>query len=81
MEKIKFLIRDLQTESTELKEVIISRIKSIEDDTLRGAMLEDPFSLDLLPEDIEDSSYHSYDLGRLEAFDEIINELKKIINE
>lgn len=81
MEKIKELIADLESESNDLKEMIIKRIQSIHDEDLRDAMLEDPFSLDLLMEDNEMVSYHGYDIGRLESFIEIANELKKIINE
>lgn len=78
MEKIKKLITDLESESQELRDGIIERIKSISDESLKFSMLEDPFSLDLVPEDNEDLSYHAYDLGRLEAFEEIIRELKNI---
>jgi len=81
MEKIKNLITDLESESVEIRDMIINRIKSISDEELRDAMLDDPFSIDLLPEDVEDSALHGYDLGRLEAFEEIVKELKKIINE
>jgi hypothetical protein len=39
---------------------------------------EDPFTLDVTFEDSELNQMHSYDLGRMEAFQEIVRELKKI---
>lgn len=81
---IKNLIDTLKGDSKELEEMILERIKTIHhlsDEGLRQALIEDPYSLELSLEDTELDMMHAYDLGRLEAFEEIINVLNEIINE
>ena len=80
---IKNLIDTLESDCKELEEMVIDRIKSsyFSDEGLREAIIEDPFTLELSFEDIEGSQLHSYDVGRKEAFEEIIRSLKEIINE
>jgi|688.fasta_scaffold339238_3 hypothetical protein len=80
---IKNLIDTLESDCKELEEMVIDRIKSsyFSDEGLREALIEDPFTLELSFEDIEGSQLHSYDVGRKEAFEEIIRSLKEIINE
>ena len=78
------LINSLTQESKEIEEMILERIKTINhlsDEGLREALIEDPFTLELSLEDTESDQMHAYDLGRLEAFEEITRALKQIINE
>ena len=74
------LINSLENDCREIEDMMRLRIETIHlsDEGLREALLEDPFTLDLSLEDTELDQMHSYDLGRLEAFQEIIRELKKI---
>jgi hypothetical protein len=74
------LIDSLENDCREIEDMMRLRIETIHlsDEGLREALLEDPFTLDLSLEDTELDQMHSYDLGRLEAFQEIIRELKKI---
>jgi hypothetical protein len=83
MEKLNNLILDLESDCKEVREMIIDRIQSthFSDEGLRQAFMEDPYTLELSLEDADLDQMHSYDLGRLEAFEEIANALKKIINE
>jgi len=80
---IKNLIDTLKGDTKELEEMILGRIKTIHlsDEGLRKALIEDPYSLELSLEDTELDMMHAYDLGRLEAFEEITNVLNEIINE
>ena len=80
---IKNLIDTLKVYTKELEEMILERIKTIHlsDEGLRKALIEDPYTLELSLEDTELDIMHSYDIGRLEAFEEIINVLNEIINE
>ena len=80
---IKNLIDTLKGDTKELEEMILERIKTIHlsDEGLRKALIEDPYTLELSLEDTELDIMHSYDIGRLEAFEEIINVLNEIINE
>ena len=80
---IKNLIDTLESDCKELEEMVIDRIKSsyFSDEGLREALIEDPFTLEVALEDIELDQMRCYDLGRLEAFEEIIRSLKEIINE
>jgi len=81
---IKNLIDTLKGDSKELEGMILERIKTINhlsNDELHQALIEDPYSLELSLEDTELDMMHAYDLGRLEAFEEITNVLNEIINE
>ena len=80
---IKNLIDTLKGDTKELEEMILERIKTIHlsNEGLRKALIEDPYTLELSLEDTELDIMHSYDIGRLEAFEEIINVLNEIINE
>jgi hypothetical protein len=80
---VKNLIDTLKGDTKELEEMILERIKTIHlsDEGLREALIEDPYTLELSLEDTELDILHAYDLGRLEAFEEIINVLNEIINE
>lgn len=80
---IKNLIDTLKGDTKELEEMILERIKTIHlsDEGLRQALIEDPYTLELSLEDTELDMMHSYDIGRLEAFEEITNVLNEIINE
>ena len=73
-------MNSLESDCKEIREMIIDRIKNshFSDDTLKDALLEDPFTMELSLEDTELDQMHCYDLGRLEAFEEIIQELKRI---
>jgi hypothetical protein len=77
------LINTLENDCKEMEEMIKLRIETINfsDEALRDALIEDPFTLELSLEDTEMDQMHAYDLGRLEAFQEIIRELKQLINE
>jgi hypothetical protein len=77
------LIDSLEKDCKEIEEMIKMRIETVHlsDDALRDALMEDPFTLELSLEDTEMDQMHSYDLGRLEAFQEIVRELKRIANE
>lgn len=78
--QILSLIESLESECTEIREMIIKRIGSahFSDDALKDALIEDPFTIELSLEDTDLDQAHSYDLGRLEAFEEILRELKRI---
>ena len=78
--QIKNLIESLDIESEEIKNMIKLRIETVNfsDEGLRDALMEDPFSLELSLEDTEMDQMHAYDIGRYEAFMEIIRELKRI---
>ena len=77
------LIQSLENDCREIKEMMQLRIETIHlsDEALREALLEDPFTLELSLEDTELDQMHVYDLGRLEAFQEILRELKRIAHE
>jgi hypothetical protein len=77
------LIQSLENDCREIKEMMQLRIETIHlsDEALREALLEDPFTLELSLEDTELDQMHAYDLGRLEAFQEILRELKRIAHE
>lgn len=79
----KSLIQTLEFDCKELEDMIKLRIETIHlsDEDLRKDLLDDPFTLEFSLEDTELDQMHAYDLGRLEAFQEIIRELKKKINE
>jgi hypothetical protein len=79
----KSLIKTLEFDCKELENMIRLRIETIHlsDENLRKDLLEDPFTLEFSLEDTELDQMHAYDLGRLEAFQEIVRELKKNINE
>jgi len=81
--KILELINSLEQDCGEIKEMMKLRIESIHlsDEGLREALLEDPYTLELSLEDTELDQMHSYDLGRLEAFQELVRELKRIAHE
>jgi hypothetical protein len=73
--ELKDLIKDLLVEIVEIEEMIRLRVESSD---LPEDYQEDPFTLDVTFEDSELNQMHSYDLGRMEAFQEIVRELKKI---
>jgi hypothetical protein len=74
------LIKTLENDCKEIEDMVKLRIETIHlsDEGLREALLEDPFTLELSLEDTELDQMHSYDVGRYEAFKEIIRELKRI---
>lgn len=78
--QILSLIETLEYDCKEIREMIIERIESahFSDDDLKDALLKDPFTIELSLECTELDQMHSYDLGRLEAFEEILRELKRI---
>jgi len=73
--ELKDLIKDLLLEITEIEEMIRLRVESSD---LPEDYQEDPFTLDVSFDDTELNQMHSYDLGRMEAFQEIVGVLKKI---
>lgn len=73
--ELKDLIKDLLVEIVEIEEMIRLRVESSD---LPEDYQEDPFTLDVNFEDSELNQMHSYDLGRMEAFLEIVGVLKKI---
>jgi len=73
--ELKDLIKDLLVECKEIEEMIRLRVESSD---LPDDYQEDPFTLDVNFEDSELNQMHSYDLGRMEAFQEIVAVLKKI---
>jgi hypothetical protein len=73
--ELKDLIKDLLVECKEIEEMIRLRVESSD---LPDDYQEDPFTLDVNFEDSELNQMHSYDLGRMEAFQEIVGVLKKI---
>jgi hypothetical protein len=73
--ELKDLIKDLLVECKEIEEMIRLRVESSD---LPDDYREDPFTLDVNFEDSELNQMHSYDLGRMEAFQEIVGVLKKI---
>lgn len=73
--ELKDLIKDLLVEIVEIEEMIRLRVESSD---LPEDYQEDPFTLDVTFEDSELNQMHSYDLGRMEAFQEIVRVLKKI---
>lgn len=73
--ELKDLIKDLLVEIVEIEEMIRLRVESSD---LPEDCQEDPFTLDVSFEDTELTQMHSYDLGRMEAFQEIVFALKKI---
>jgi hypothetical protein len=73
--ELKDLIKDLLVEIVEIEEMIRLRVESSD---LPEDYQEDPFTLDVNFEDSELNQMHSYDLGRMEAFQEIVGVLKKI---
>lgn len=78
---IKILIESLELDCKEIDEMILLRIEQNSSKENLEENLEDPRNLTLLLEDSEHEVYHAYDLGRVEAFEEIIITLKKILNE
>ena len=81
MEKLNKLILDLESDCKEIREMIHQRILDCTPDSYMEENLYDPFSLDVWFADSESTLFHTYDVARLEAFEEILRELKKIINE
>lgn len=81
MKSLKLLIKELQEECNEIEEMIELRVETKSTEDARSHNLTDPFSLEVYFEDADLNSFHGYDIGRLEAFREIIRELNKITNE
>lgn len=73
------LINSLEIECKEITDMILLRIKTspLDEGTIED-YLEDPFTLEITFSDAQVDALHAYDLGRLEAFQEIIRELRKI---
>ena len=80
--KYQELIKSLEKDCKEIEYMIRLRIETspLEEGAIES-YLEDPFTLDITFSDAQVDAFHAYDLGRLEAFQEIIRELKKIANE
>ncbi len=71
------LISSLESDCKEIEEMIINRIKESNFEFVSD-WLEDPYTLEFSFNDFESDSLHAYDIGRLEAFREIIRELNRI---
>ncbi len=81
-EKYSELIRSLESDCKEIEDVIRLRIETspLEEGVIED-YLADPFTLEITFSDAQVDAFHAYDLGRLEGFQEIIRELKRITNE
>jgi hypothetical protein len=81
--KVLELISTLESDNKEVLEMIRLRIEndSTLEESLKADYLEDPLSLDISFFDSEVDTYHAYDVGRYEAFNEIIRELKRITHD
>ena len=78
---IKDLIDSLELDCKEIDEMILLRIEENSASVNLEINLEDPRDLMPILEDSESEIYHAYDLGRIEAFEEIVSTLKKLLNE
>jgi hypothetical protein len=78
---IKDLIESLELDCIEIDEMILLRIEEFSSKDLLERNLEDPRDLFIELKDKEEETQHAYDIGRVEAFEEIIVTLKKILNE
>ena len=74
------LKEDLQKEIQIIKESIVARINSMEiDQKTKNENLENPFTLELVMENISDIEMHAYDLGALESSKEILGKINHIL--
>lgn len=78
---IKILIESLELDCKEIDEMILLRIEEFSSKDLLDRNLEDPRDLLIELNDKEEEIQHAYDIGRVEAFEEIIITLKKLLNE
>ena len=78
---IKSLIDSLELDCKEIDEMILLRIEENSSSDNLENNLEDPRDLTPIFEGEESDVYHAYDLGRIEAFEEIVITLKKLLNE
>jgi hypothetical protein len=81
--KIKDLIEDLESEIIEISDLVNNRIETapLFDEDDRATLKEDVFNIFPPFAEDEDLAYHAYDIGRLEALNEIVAELKKLKND
>jgi hypothetical protein len=78
---IKDLIKSLEEDCKEIDEMILLRIEENSSSDNLEDNLEDPRDLNITFEESENGINHAYDLGRVEAFEEIVITLKKLLNE
>lgn len=78
---IKDLIDSLESDCKEIDEMILLRIEENSPEDSLEDNLEDPRELMIILNDSESEFHHAYDLGRVEAFEEILATLKKLLNE
>ncbi len=78
---IKDLIKSLEEDCKEIDEMILLRIEENSSSDNLENNLEDPRELTPIFEGSDSDVYHAYDLGRVEAFEEIVATLKKLLNE
>jgi hypothetical protein len=78
---IKDLIKSLEEDCKEIDEMILLRIEEKSTSENLENNLEDPRYLNVILEDSESEVNHAYDIGRVEAFEEIIATLKIMLNE
>ena len=78
---IKDLIDSLESDCKEIDEMILLRIEERSPEDSLDDNLEDPRELMIILNDSESEFQHAYDLGRVEAFEEIVATLKKLLNE
>ena len=78
---IKNLVSSLELDCKEIDEMILLRIEDRSQEDALEQNLEDPRDLYAIFKDSESTLQHAYDLGRVEAFEELIVTLKKMSNE
>ena len=81
MKSVKNLIKELEEECNEIEQMIELRVETKSTEDAMTHNMSDPFSLEVYFDDADLNSFHGYDIGRLEAFREIIRELNIITNE
>ena len=81
MKSVKNLIKELEEECNEIEQMIELRVETKSTEYAMTHNMSDPFSLEVYFDDADLNSFHGYDIGRLEAFREIIRELNTITNE
>lgn len=81
MKSVKNLIKELEEECNEIEQMIELRVETKSTEDAMTHNMSDPFSLEVYFDDADLNSFHGYDIGRLEAFREIIRELNTITNE
>ena len=78
---IKNLIESLEIDCKEIDEMILLRLEEQSQGGHLEINLEDPRDLTPVLTDSGLELLHAYDLGRIEAFEEIIITLKQLLNE